>query len=450
MSFHLTFKPLRSNYTFSFRTEELSVASSSTATTVSTVPVVSSSTTSSEYWSVPYPEDEDFSSIKLNDEGYLVVSGALTPEQVAETRDCIREDIFNYTFTRHGCPVDPHDNNNLALLVDMKERERRFGEAGKDTVWTQGNTRKPRVSKSTGQSNVNFSEAKLRNIDFNEKIYKLSSAAYGTPHLAYRTGAERVGMKVKGTTDMPRHIDKNLWYDMVNYPIRIQSLVCLSIDPDMNPRDSGSICLLINFHHYWDMAAALFHPVTGLVPMKDCKSRFFVLPKDWDKKYEPALLQHIEGYTRYLHHQIQPNEQSVAQVYANWKTAGIIVPTQVKRIYWKSIAMRPGDIIFWTQDLPHRNNRNKSTIPRTVAYSNTFPIDASWYGTEEHKWVVQQYSTCQFHYGVDNGNYPYKIDNADEHDYLEETGQIEARAAISRETELARLLTGQQQYRALT
>jgi len=444
MSFQFTFKPLRSNYTFSFPDNSLAASSS---TTEVRYPMISSSSTSSEHWSVPYPEGEDFSSIKLNDEGYLVVSGILTDEQVAKTRDSIREDIFNYTFIRRGCQVDPHDDNNLSLLVDMKERERRFGEAAKDTVWTQGNTRKPRVSKSTGQTNVNFNVDKLRNIDFNHKIYRLSSTLYGTHHLAYRTGAERVGMKVKGTTDMPRHMDKNPWNEEeVNYPIRIQSLVCLSIDPYMDPRDSGSICLLANFHHYGDMAAALFHPVTGLVPMKNNKSRFFTLPTDWDKKYEPALHQHIEGYTRYLHHGGNPADPTIAQAYASWKTNGIVVPEQVKRVYWKSIPMRPGDIIFWTQDLPHRNNRNKSTIPRTVAYSNLFPIDENWYGTEEHKWVIHQFRTCQFHYGVDNGNYPYKIDNVDEHDYLEETGQIETRAAISRETEIARLLTGQQQY----
>jgi len=403
------------------------------------------------------PADEDYHRIpkadgtnplRLNDEGYLVVSDLLTEDEITSTAQSIREAVFRLVFNRRGHEVDPYDPESLILLTNKLAREQ--AGVSDDTVWMNNNTRKPRINKSTGMSNIHFDETKLQNIDFNPQLYEAASQVNDTPYLAFRAGAERICLKAKGSTDMKRHIDKNPFHPEINHPRRIQSLVCLSIDTEINPRDSGTTNLLVNYHHYWEMAAALFHPVSGLLPLPDNKRRFYVLPTNWMKKYEPALQEHITGYTQYLHQGIAPADRKVLDHYNTWRSMGITVPSEIKRPYWKPIPMKPGDVLFWTQDLPHQSLRNKSMTPRIVAYYNLFAIDKEWYDTPEREWLVHQFTNCQFHYDTNNGIYSYDIANPDEYEELTENNQIEQRSAISRATPLARQITGQERYPSLT
>lgn len=381
----------------------------------------------------------------LNDEGYLVVSNALTEQQIQETTTAVRNNIFKIVFKNNGCDVDSNQVDNLELLTNKNKRDIILGKDANDNVWRNGNTRNPRIGKSDGMINIHFNQTVMKNIDFNTKLYDIASKVYGTKNLALTAGPDRVSLKAKGSTDMPKHTDINMFHPEVNYKRRIQSLICLSIDTNINPRDSGTTSLFVNFHHYWDLACVLFHPTTGLCPMPDNKSRFFKLPSKWTTVYEKSLQQHIINYTNFLHKNIVPRDSNIASTYQIWRNSGVTVPTTIKAPYWKPIKMKPGDMLFWTQKLPHQSLRNKSDIPRMVAYYSLFPIDENWYGSEQHKWVVQQFTSGKFHYSS-NGRYLYNIDNIDEYKDLENTGKLENIIEYTSSSNLAKLLTGQATY----
>lgn len=399
----------------------------------------------------------------LNDEGYLVVD-ALSPEEAEE----IADDLVNYTydvlFDHRGFEVPRDHPLSLNVLTDKRTREELLGDTKSESVWEGGMSRKPIISKSCGMWHGHYSLNKLRKIDFNPKLYEISASVIGTDKLAFRAGIERFSIKcgvtvdsdskrkAEGATDMPKHIDTCLFDDTPNYDFRIQSLVCLSVGNDVAPRDSGTLNLLVNFHHYWTFARHVLHPRYGLVTMPNCSSRFHVLPDDWDTKYLLYLNGHAEAYTIFLHDRKRfmqefKIERQVFEFYKWLEEIGVRVPETFKLIHWKPIVMKPGQMVFWHQYLPHQSLRNKSATPRIVAYYNLHAIHGpEWYHSEEYRWLLDMATQAHFYYGIDCGKYPRDVKNTEELNYLRDTGLLQDVVDLITTDPLARKLIGLDVY----
>lgn len=394
----------------------------------------------------------------LNDAGYLVVKGVLSAKECEKLSKALIHATVDLVFTRQGFDVDPDDPTTLDLFMDQKLREKKLGETAKGAVWRDGNTRQPLISKSCGMTHIHYNEELLERITYNERLYEAAAKVIGTPHLVHGDGPERFCIKPRGATDMPQHIDSNLFLDEVNYPYRSQSLVTIQIDEGISPRDSGTLCLLTYFHHYWDFARELFHPKTGLVPFPELKSRFFVLPtnkkdkKHFDLNYLPALKKHAKAYGNYLEGRRSADKDDFHEdFYEKLAAKGITVPPTDKKYLekmdWTPIKLAPGDMVFWHQYLPHRSLRQRSKTPRICAYYNVYPVDEDWFGSPHQEWVQKQFQTCQFFYGVDAGQYPEKAVNVEEYEMLaEKEGEIARLAELSTLTEFRRRITGQESY----
>lgn len=391
----------------------------------------------------------------LSEAGYLIVKGVLSSEECSRLSKALVHAVVDLVFTRQGFEVDPDDPATLDLLMDQNLREKKFGAAGKTSVWREGNTRQPLISKSCGMSEIHFNEELLETITYNERLYKEASKIMGTPYLVHANGPERFCIKARGSTDMPQHIDSNPFVEEVNYPYRIQSLVTIQIDTEINVKDSGTLYLLTYFHHYWDFFRELCHPRTGLEPHRfpDLKSRFFILPTDkknqqhFDINYLPALKKHAVLYERYLTGTRGFDDD---EFYKSLAAKGVVIPSAdkkyIEQMDWTPIKMAPGDMVFWHQYLPHYSVRQRSKIPRICAYYNVFPVSKEWYGTPHHDWVVKQFRNCQFFYGVDAGKYPTKIANIEEYEMLKKKGEIERIAELSTLNSFRRRITGQESY----
>ena len=398
----------------------------------------------------------------LNDAGYLVVKGVLSAKECEKLSKALIHATTDLVFTRQGFDVDPDDPTTLDLFMDQKLREKKLGETAKGAVWREGNTRQPLISKSCGMTHIHYNEELLERITYNERLYDAAAKVIGTPHLVHGDGPERFCIKPRGATDMPQHIDSNLFLDEVNYPYRIQSLVTIQIDEEISPRDSGTLCLLTYFHHYWDFARELFHPKTGLVRFPELKSRFFVLPtnkkdkKHFDLNYLPALKKHAKAYGFYLEGLRSADKDDFHEdFYEKLQKKGITVPPTDKKYLekmdWTPVKLAPGDMVFWHQYLPHRSLRQRSKTPRICAYYNVYPVDEDWFGSPHQEWVQKQFQTCQFFYGVDAGRYPEKAVNIEEYEMLaEKEGEIARLAELSTLTEFRRRITGQESYFPLT
>jgi len=402
----------------------------------------------------------------LGESGYRIVKGVLSEKKCQKLSDSIYREIIDLVFIRQGHPADPDDPDTPRLLVDQKFRVDELGEEAKRCPWRNGNTLTPIFTKSTGMIHSHFNPDILEGIIFNEELYKISAEINGTDKLAFITGPERVSLKPKGATDMPQHIDSNLFNNKVNYPFRIQSLITLQIDTEINPRDSGTFCVIPYFQHYWEFASHFFHPATGhpsfRFPKNTSGSRFFKLPtgkEGFDKKYLPHIKRYASIYADYLekgeaafdYYKVGPRAiQNCIKFFQTLIRKGIAVPSNskgyIKKMKWTPIKLEPGDILYWHQHLPHRSLRNKSDIPRIVAYYNLFPVDENWFGSKEQKWVARQFRRGEFYYGTDYGNYPTKIVNIEEHKKLIEESKIEEIAEISKKTELRKKLSGQKNW----
>lgn len=386
----------------------------------------------------------------LNDEGYLVVD-ALSREESHTLSNELAEYLFSILF--------PKDTPRLLnLLTDQKLRSKIFGYNGNDLVWERGNTRTPYYTKSTGMFDGHYNLMKLQMIDFNPKLYDIATQVMGTKKLVFRAGLERYSIKpgidvvddikAEGGTDMPLHLDANLFHPEVNYSFRIQSLISLSSDSKIEARDSGSLRLLVNFHHYWDFIGKLLHPDTGLYSIDDNKSRFHILPKDFEKGIVPVINEHIIAYTHFVHRRekfdkVYEDDSLITSFYEDLM---IEVPKKPKLLEWRVIQLKPGQMVFWSQYLPHQSLRNKSPVPRIVAYYSLFPIDKGYYGSDEHKWLKEMISDCKFYYGVDAGKIDRTIRNRQEYIYLRKRNEIKKIVEYINNDPIARLLLGLDEY----
>lgn len=397
----------------------------------------------------------------LNEAGYLVVPGVLSKEQISTLQKSLLKRSVDLIFTNQGFDVDIDDPRTPELFTDMHLREKMLGESGKTAVWKDGNTRRPIIMKSCGMVHIHYDEDLLENISYNPRLYEEAVKVMGTKHLVFTDGMERICIKAKGSTDMPKHSDSNFFNDSVNHPFRIQSLVTIQIDTKISPRDSGTLCVLAYFHKYWDFVRELLHPLHGLVPMKEdaMKSRFFVLPMDkknsdhFDENYLPAIKLHAKQYSMYLETGRVDGNICVAEdvvFYKKLKKLDITVPKNslgyLEKMNWTPVPMKPGDMVFWHQYLPHFSVRNKSSTPRICAYYGLYPVKKEWYGSEYQKWTVSMLDSCKFYYGIDAGNHPTKVVNTEEYEDLKSTGDIKRIAALSKTTSFRRMITGREPW----
>ena len=376
----------------------------------------------------------------LNEEGYLIVKGVLDQNEIDKLKKDLIQNSIDLVFTQNGFDVDANDPESLQLFVDKKLREEKLGQEASRIVWRNGNTRDPILSKNNGMISIHYNKTLLEIITLNPKLYNHASKILGTDKLVHSEGPERFSIKVKGSVDMPQHIDSNLFVEKSNYPFRIQSLVTLSVGKDVNPRDSGTISIVTHFHLYWKFAGELFHPKTGLFPFSDVKTRFLALPtgsKDFDKYYLPLLKEHAKKY-------YDGEENSF---YDSLRKRNITVPKpEDEHLKWKPIEMEPGDMLFWHQHLPHRSLRNKSKTPRIVAYYSIFPVEDNWYGTKHQLWTSNQFEKCESYQRVYYDVYPSNPTNKEEIEMLKSTKNIKNTSNISIETDFRMKISGQKSW----
>ena len=396
----------------------------------------------------------------LNEEGYLLLPGFLSREECRLLKEDLTRCTLDLVFTRQGFKVDYDDPKVLKLLTDMKFRKTKLGEKGGSVVWRNGNSREPLVSKNCGMTHIHFNETLLDNITFNTRLYDEASKIMGTKYLVHSYGPERFSIKAPGSVDMPQHIDANLFDDEVNYDFRIQCLATIDIDEEISERDSGTLCVLTYFHHYWNFARELFHPFRGLFPMKVemMKSRFFTLPNDkkdrddFNRDYLPNLKKYGNLYTIYLSTEEIPSDlQKLCKNFFEMiKKKGITVPLNVKyleKMDWTPIKMEQGDVVWWHQYLPHQSLRNRSKkTSRIAAYYSVFPVKKGWYGSEHQKWVSKQFEKCEFYYGVDFGKFVTTPVNIEELEMIRESKKMKYISQKSKVSRFFRQISGQESW----
>jgi hypothetical protein len=292
--------------------------------------------------------------------GWKIVP-VLKKRKCREISESIKNDIVNTTFGL----ADELDNfnkcpNKWELFTNPQLREEYLDNP--KCIWKNNFTHKPYVSKSCGMANIFHNPLVREEILFNEEIINPILEEYGEEAI-YAKGTERVSIKVKGSTDMERHIDTNY----VNYEKRIQAFVTLEIDPSEDMKNKGSIEILSNFSNYFDYYPLFIskHPeYKGELTTTD------KLPVKLDKFF----INSIDDFNTWLKENFYTKK--LTKKFLQFKEEHPIPPT-FQEIKWEYPPIKTGDLFIWDCRLPHRNTKNKSDIPRIVAYVSLYPI-STW------------------------------------------------------------------------
>lgn len=301
--------------------------------------------------------------------GYTIYHNVLSPELCHQITDSILEESFRILFR----DVDPKPNHrdpaDMELLVDKTARDRRG--IPDSAIWENGNSRTPIWSKNNGMINIYFNRLLHQHIHFNPEIFLRIAALYGHNEIGYTKGMDRVGFKIRGSVDMPTHLDYHLFQPTLNAdPVRVQSFFNCSVPSDVDPRDSGTIQLIPYFHLYWQIAQRYFQHV----PLADEEYRQS-LPLPFGKQFTkelPAFNLFLQDLHRWRDGQpIQHRHKDSLERYSDLLPT---LPSEYHELRWTPIPLRTGDLLCWNQMLPHSNLRNKSLTPRVVAYISLFPF----------------------------------------------------------------------------
>lgn len=354
---------------------------------------------------------------EMQSKGYQVYQGVYTPEESSKLRDAILTKAIDLVFTQQGAEVKDEDQA-LRLFTDPKLRSSLL--QNPNLIWRNGNSRDPIISKSCGMIDIHFDPVVAEMVTFSTRTYDILKKLYGCRCLVHSQGPERVSIKAPGTTDMPKHIDANPFNQEVNFPRRYQALVVAEC-PTEGPPKRGGLCVLANFHHYFDFFGRMFNPYDGPLEYPDPgSSRFFVLPaspksESFDGKYLPVLQEYAEMYCDYLYHGIKPKDDDIKAFFKILEKEGIILPKKLPPLEWVAVETEPGDMVVWDQRIPHYSMANTTDTPRIVAYYSVFPVDDEWYGSEEQKWVEEMFTTGRYYYTPNANQYPRTIRNPEEY-----------------------------------
>jgi ectoine hydroxylase-related dioxygenase (phytanoyl-CoA dioxygenase family) len=324
---------------------------------------------------------------EYNLRGYTIYHDVLSPEICDQITNSILDESFRILFrdVPEDRKPDYHNPEHFELLVDKATRDR----CGiPDTaIWENGNPRTPIWSKNNGMINIYFNRLLHQHIHFNPDVFLRIAALYGHNNIGYTKGMDRVGFKIRGSVDMPTHLDYHLFNPHLNPdPVRVQSFFNCSVDSTIDPRDSGTIQLIPYFQLYWQIASRYFQRI----PLSTEEYRQS-LPQPLGKQFTKELPA-FNLFLRDLHNwrDGRPIEYAHKDDLTYYADLIPTLPCEYHELKWTPIPLRTGDLICWDQRLPHSNLRNKSMIPRVVAYVSLFPFPNHYHGSSYQREVIER------------------------------------------------------------
>jgi len=292
------------------------------------------------------------------DTGILEIPNVVPLNHCKEVSKSLIDITLKIIFQNEDISTVP-DELKTQLLTDKNLREKYLDNP--KCVWKDNNPMKPRVSKNTGMVDIHFDPLVKKYITFNPIMYSHIKTLYDLltnrkDELCYKDGPDRIGIKPKGSVDMPHHLDINLFRDYPT-PHRVQAFIVMQIDEEQKARDSGTIEVIKYFHKYIHLASYFFKgklPDTGSIPQQ--------LPKNiFDLKALNSWLKEVV-YTR------NTDDEKLLELIDSKE-----LPKERIELKWESIGMKTGSLFCFDQRTPHHNLRNKSDIERIVTYIRLYP-----------------------------------------------------------------------------
>lgn len=211
---------------------------------------------------------------------------------------------------------------------------------------------------------------------FNEDIYNVITKHYTSltgieEDIIYLYSPDRVCVKPKGDTHMPKHIDCNLvCYEEENKTaptnpltmFRVQVVTFLQIDTEA--KNNGRTEVLSGYNNYFLLGAYYFR-------------KSFTPENKPGRYFSPLVVEEIfSKHLNSFHHKkkllpkeetpLSKNKELFQRIYDS-------LPKKKIKIKWTTPEVAPGDIFCFDQRLPHCNTKNDSEITRVASFVSLYP-----------------------------------------------------------------------------
>jgi hypothetical protein len=317
--------------------------------------------------------------------GWCVIRGIVPePNKIANSIiDETLKTVFQSAQEKEAVRFMEEDGKDpLLLLTSAELREEYLDDPA--NIWHQKNTRNPKVSKSTGMSNIYHNNLVRDKISFNENIYNVVSSLYTAlsgkeEDCIHLYGPDRICIKPKNSTDMDFHIDcdlvdqgKGQIPSSATHPLtmfRVQT-VC-TVMCDYEEKFNGRTEILSGYNNYFVLGTKFFAKHMSLIRHKNGREFRPLVLNDVFKKHLPSFLEHVKSFYYEDDESLVPFEKSGLKEEEKYIYDSL--PKTRVEIEWLKPHVRDGDMLCFDQRLPHRNTKNKSAIPRVAAFVSLYP-----------------------------------------------------------------------------
>ena len=337
--------------------------------------------------------------LQFSKEGYLIVPQIIDSKACNTLKNALTDAINKVMFEMKGeaYRLNPKFPKSYSILTHTELRK---SQIKTPNLFWEGDNELIKTENGMGPgANFYFLPEKEVLISGNPKIYNVYRQILGQTEFLLEP--ERMGIKAEGATDMPRHLDINLFggeieetevsihENPLNPGDRLQGMVCVDIDEDEAASTSGTLTVIPGFHQYFELARIFFHYENGFPPCRLPKS--FHMPQSLESgAFRLDIFnEFIRCYTKLRQGQRITSKTTENKALAEFALAvhrkfDISVPEQARELEWHAVPLKPGDLIVWDATLPHASLRNKSknNIPRMVAYIDMRPIRPDIYSTK--------------------------------------------------------------------
>ena len=297
------------------------------------------------------------------DEKGWSITPILEPTEALKLSSIVKDEalrcVFNSVWDDVIIPMKSKGLNTAHLLTNNDLRKSYL--PNPKMIWKNNNARFPYISKNCGMVNIYHQPLIREKILFNPDVintikehYRHLPKATNDDRIVYMLGPDRVGFKPMGSTDMPFHLDSDLFNVTtgISKPVehRIQSFMVLECPSGPRMDDCGGTKLLSGFHHYYDCARDFYQG------QEVCLHPPYPVPFI-SKDHAKSFISYIES--------LYEDYSSSLRKYPN-------LPKKLYDMKWESPQMKPGELFCFDGRLPHRNNRNNYCTDRIVAYVSLF------------------------------------------------------------------------------
>lgn len=314
--------------------------------------------------------DSDAKSIKLTrvlGQGYVIYGGVLTSETCTKIFRSLTEEICDYILG--SASIHSIDFRSMTRMICDPNLRSKMGVSA-NNIWRGGNSRESKLLKKSGKVSLYLNPEVRDYIWRNELVRTILADIYKTRIIAFSTGIDHCIYKPCMAEESIPTLDCSINHPLgkstalVN-PFHYVSMVCVR---SSNSDNGAGLKLLTNFDIYFNLIVDMIGPCGD----------------------HPIVKQKGDKQTIMVGLKVDEINASLEQIVCNLEREGYVGPlSPFKPLKWESVNVSSGQMIVFDCRIPYITEKNRDPVPVVYCPVSLRPIEGHWYGSKEHKQLVE-------------------------------------------------------------